>query len=324
MRRTILATLPVLAILSVATGCGRDDSPHSPATSSPAADASIAVGTDPIGITATGTGEVWVAVAGDDKVVRVAGAGGGSTAISVPGTPLRLRATRDGAALWATTFRNGSVVRVDPATGRITDEVPVGAGAEGVTEAFGSIWVAAQDAGLLTQVDPGRRTVRHKVDVGSGVRLVVAGAGALWLADHASGELVRVDPKTYRLRRADRVCDGPEDLVASGTTIWVTCSTGEELVAVRTTDLVVTSRVALDGTPDAITAAPDGSLLVALQDGPTLVRLDGATGAELSRTRLGKQEQLHDQANLDIAVTGDDAWITSPGNDRVLRTPWRG
>jgi hypothetical protein len=120
------------------------------------------------------------------------------------------------------------------------------------------------------------------------------------------------------------VCDGPEDLVAAGPTIWVTCSVTEELVALSAEDLSVAQRIPLDGTPDAITAAPDGSLLVVLQDGPTLVRLDGSTGQETSRTRLGKQKQLFDRANLDLVVTDDDAWITSFADGRVLRTPWRG
>ncbi len=325
MRRMVLTPLPILALLLVAA-CGQSDSPRSPATGgTTAAAAGVDVGQDPIGITAAPSGDLWVVLAGDRSVVRVDAADNSvSTAVPVPGTPLRVTAAEGGAALWVTAFTNGAVVRVDTATGTLTDKVLVGDGAEGVTEAFGSIWVAVQDDGLLVQVDPKTRKVVRKIDVGPGVRLVVAGTDALWLADHVTGAVIRVDPKTYRVRRGEAACDGPEDLVASGPTTWVTCSVSEELVGVSASDLSVSRRIPLAGTPDAITSAPDGSLLLVLQDGPTLVRLDSSTGAEISRTRLGEQKQLNDQANLDIAVTADDAWITSFAEDRVLRTPWAG
>jgi DNA-binding beta-propeller fold protein YncE len=185
------------------------------------------------------------------------------------------------------------------------------------------VWVAAQDAGLLVRVDPATRKVVHEVDVGQGVRLVVPGPDALWLDDQPGGTVVRVDPQTYEVRRSDHVCDGPEDLAVIGSTVWVTCSSGDEVVALGADDLRPTRRVALTGTPDAVTVAPDGSMLVALQDGPTLVRLDSSTGAEIGRTRLGKQPQLYDRANLDVTVTGEYAWVTSYADDSVFRTPWR-
>jgi len=322
MRRTALATAPLLGVLAL-SACGQADPPKRAAPTTEVN--SNVVGGNPVGIAASGTGDVWVVLPNGEKVVRVGAGDDPSTAeVPVPGTPLRVAIAEDGAAAWVTAFGEGTVVRVDTAGMQVTDHVPVGAGAEGVTEAFGDVWVAVQDDGLLVQVDPVRRKVVHKVDVGQGVRLVVAGPDALWLDDHLTGTVVRVDPTTYEVRRSDPVCDGPEDMVVAGTTVWLTCSVSEELVAVGADDLAVSQRVPLDGTPDAITTAPDGSLLVVLQDGPTLVRLDSATGAETSRTRLGTQKQLFDRANLDLVVTGDDAWITSFADGRVLRTPWQG
>ena len=311
-----------LALAGLLVGCGGQEKDPAAKTAPPTD--RVRVGTGPVGVTATASGDVWVAVAGADQVVRVS-AGGRRPEASVPvdGTPLRLTAEENGSALWVSAFRRGEVARVDATTARVTDRVAVGAGAEGVADAFGSVWVAVQDDGLLVRIDPVTRRVVRKVPVGSGVRLVVPGAGALWLDDHPGGSVVRVDPRTYRVSRSGHVCDGPEDVAVVGTTVWVTCSGSEELVALRADDLTTERRVALPGTPDAVTAAPDGSLLVALQDGPTLVRLDGASGSELSRTRLGKRPQLHDQANLDIAVDGDDAWVTSFSDGSVLRTRWR-
>jgi streptogramin lyase len=320
MRRNLLAALALLLLLG---GCGKGESPRS---EKPKTDvARIAVGPSPVGIAASASGDLWVVLADDDKVVRLRPGDTEPTAEApVPGTPLRLASAEDGAALWVTAFRAGEVVRVDTGTMKETDRLPVGAGAEGVAEAFGSIWVAAQDDGLLVQVDPASRKVVRKVDVGVGVRLVVPGPDALWLDDHVQGAVVRVDPKTFEVTHSDHVCDGPEDLVAAGQTIWVTCSTSEEVVALSATDLHVTKRIPLHGTPDAAIGAPDGSLLVVLQDGPTLVRLDASSGKELARTRLAAYKQLYDRSNLDLVVTGKDAWVTSFVGGSVFRTPWRG
>jgi streptogramin lyase len=329
MRRAVLATVTSLCLLLVAA-CGQDDSSKPRETSDasqktdPGTDNGTEVGTDPVGIAATPAGDVWVVLAGDDRLVRVeAGESEPVTEVEVGATPLRVTAAERGTALWVSAFGEGAVVRVDAATGTVTDRVPVGDGAEGVAEAFDSIWVAVQDDGLLVRVDPGTRKVVRKVDVGPGVRLVVPGPDALWLADHLNGVVVRVDATTHRVRRGETICSGPEDLAVAGPVVWVTCSVSEELVAVGASDLQPTKRVPLAGTPDAITTAPDGSLLVVLQKGPTLVRVDSTTGAELGRTSLGDRPQLHDEGNLDIVVTGDDAWITSFSDGRVLRTPWR-
>jgi len=277
-----------------------------------------------VGIAVTSSGDVWVVLADDDKVVRIGAGGTKPTAeMPVPGTPLRVTSAEDGASLWVTAFRAGEVARVDTSTLKVTDRLAVGAGAEGVAEAFGSVWVVAQDDGLLVQVDPVRRKVVRKVDVGVGVRLVVPGPDALWLDDHVAGAVVRVDPKTFQVVRSEHLCDGPEDLVAGSETVWVTCSASNELVALGAGDLQVTRRIRLGGTPDAITAAPDGSLLAVLQDGPTLVRLDASSGKELSRTRLAGYKQLYDRSNLDLVVTDQDAWVTSFVGGSVFRTPWR-
>ncbi|MGY2874607.1 streptogramin lyase [Marmoricola sp. URHA0025 HA25] len=319
MRRTLLAAVALLLLLG---GCGKSEAPRSPKPKTEVA--RVAVGTSPVGIAATASGDLWVVVADGDLLVRLRPGDSKPTAqVPVPGTPLRVTAAEGGAALWVTAFRAGAVVRVDTGTMKVTDRIAVGAGAEGVAEAFGSIWVVAQDDGLLVQVDPATRKVVHQVDVAPGVRLVVPGPDALWLDDHVAGAVVRVDPKTFAVVRSDHVCDGPEDVVAGSDTIWATCSVSQELVALSATDLQVTKRIPLRGTPDAITAAPDGSLLVVLQDGPTLVRLDGSSGKELSRTRLAGYKQLYDRSNLDLVVTGKDAWITSFVGGSVFRTPWQ-
>jgi len=324
MRTRVVAVLSVFGGV-VLGGCGQGGNATPSGTPHQAVVRQVDVGRGPIGIAASRSGDVWVASADGDRVLHLpAGGTRSDVQVAVSGTPLRLALAEDDATLWVSAFRTGEVVRVDTATQKVTDRIAVGAGTEGVAEAFGSVWVVAQDDGLLARIDPATRKIVQKVEVGKGVRLVVPGADALWLDDQPGGTVVRVDPQSYTVKRSGHICDAPEDLAVVGGTVWVTCSSGDELVAFSPTNLQVIRHVRLTGTPDAITAAPDGSLLVVLQDGPTLVRLDGASGAELSRTRLGRHPQLRDQANLDVAITGKDAWVTSYSHGSVFRLAWGG
>lgn len=306
----------VMVVLAVAlTGCGggrpSGDSP------TPAAD-EVAVGAAPVGLAAGPDGSVWVVSTGDDTVSRIrSGAKRPDLTVEVAGVPLRVAVGYD--AVWVTSFEGDEVVRLDEGTGKATDHVAVGKGAEGVSVAFGAVWVVAQDDGRLVRVDPRTRRITRRTDVGAGVRLVVAGPDALWLNDYPGGEVVRVDPRTGAVRRSGRVCAGPQDLVETSDRVWVTCSLGNELVVLDPRTLRVREHHALPGTPDALAEGPGGTLLVVVQEGPALVTVDPATGRVTSTTRLGKEPQLHDQANLDLVVTGDLAWVSSFREDVVHR-----
>src|SRR4051794_28300547 len=154
MRTRVLAVSMLLGSVVVAA-CGQADAPAHGRTTHAVAVHQVDVGRGPIGTTAGRSGDVWIASAGDDRVLHLrAGAARSDVQVAVPGTPLRLVLAGQDGALWVSAFRSGEVVRVDTATHRVTDRVAVGAGAEGVADAFGSVWVAAQDDGLLVRIDP--------------------------------------------------------------------------------------------------------------------------------------------------------------------------
>jgi streptogramin lyase len=50
---------------------------------------------------------------------------------------------------------DGRLLRIDPASDRVTDSIPVGDGAEAVAVGSGRVWVASYRAGTLWQFDPG-------------------------------------------------------------------------------------------------------------------------------------------------------------------------
>jgi streptogramin lyase len=314
MPRLLNRRLVAVLALVLLAGCGSTKAADHKADAEAGA---VTVPDGPVGLTADDSGAVWVASARDNAVSRIpAGASKPDLRVDVA-VPLRLTAAEG--AVWATSFENGTLLRIDTLGGTVTDRIPVGNGAEGLLSAFGAIWAVAQDDGRLVRVDPTTRAVSQRIVVGLGVRLVKASPDALWLNDYPNNRLVRVDPTSGRVTKSGHVCDGPQDMASYDEVIWVTCSTGNELVSVDTKTLQVSQRVPLAGTPDAIAAGPNGNLLVVLQDGPTLARVDPETGRTKARTKLGKQAQLHDQANLDLATTDGRVWVSSFLEGKVYR-----
>ena len=107
--------------------------------------------------------------------------------------------------------------------------------------------------------------------------------------------------------------------------VWVTCTLSDELVALDATTLAAASTsVPVEGSPDSVAATADGRLVVVAEEGPTLVMVDPATATVTSETVLGEEQALDDRANLDLALVGDEAWVSSFNADRVYHLPLPG
>jgi YVTN family beta-propeller protein len=208
--------------------------------------ASVPVGRAPSGL-AVGAGAVWVSRRSDGAVVRIDPAAnrvvatipvgrapgalavaGGIVWVALPGSGLgRIDpgsnqatmvpvarccdgelAAGDG-ALWVANRGDGTLVRVDPATGRVaarvllprtTDQRPhrVAVGDE-------AVWVTSAGArrgtaNLLWRVDPASNQVNGTLDLGptSGGGIpnrVAAGDGAVWVGGMTKGSIVRLEPE---------------------------------------------------------------------------------------------------------------------------------
>jgi YVTN family beta-propeller protein len=91
-----------------------------------------------------------------------------------------------------------SVGVIDPRSGDLVAEVPVGAGPVAVAVAAGDVWVANGGDQTLSRVDPRRRSVVGTVGTGRVPADVALGGGAVWVANATTGNTVaavsRIDP----------------------------------------------------------------------------------------------------------------------------------
>jgi virginiamycin B lyase len=167
--------------------------------------ATIPVGRAPGAMTVAG-GVVWVALPGGG-LGRIDPANNRPTMVRVPRCCAGELAAGEG-ALWVANQRDGTLVRVDAATGRVAARVLLPRTTEQqphrVAVGDGAVWVTSAGArrgtaNLLWRVDPVSNQVTGALDLGptsaGGIpNSVAAGNGAVWVGGSTKGSIVRLQP----------------------------------------------------------------------------------------------------------------------------------
>ena len=98
----------------------------------------------------------------------------------------------------AIVVRPDSVAVIDPDSGRVVDDVPVGARPEALAGNARSVWVANVADGTVSQIDTtGKRRAETIIPPAEmGVEGLAVGGGSAWIADSGSGRAVRLDAES--------------------------------------------------------------------------------------------------------------------------------
>jgi YVTN family beta-propeller protein len=102
-------------------------------------------------------------------------------------------------ALWVTQlprgddFDNGLLLRIDPATNRVTARTPLGFGPGDTCVAGGSVWALNGTDGTVSQIDPSTARVRRTIDIGGTQDSALAcGFGSVWATQFNESAVVRI------------------------------------------------------------------------------------------------------------------------------------
>jgi YVTN family beta-propeller protein len=128
-------------------------------------------------LVAAGAGAIWV-VGGRALWQIDAGSQRVGAAIRLPFVPQAVAAGNG--AVWLIDRSGDAVVRVDPATHRLT-RIRVGRQPAAVAAGPGSVWVANRGDGTVSRIDPSRNAVVRTIRVGSQPIDLVVGLGAVWV-----------------------------------------------------------------------------------------------------------------------------------------------
>jgi streptogramin lyase len=95
--------------------------------------------------------------------------------------------------VWTLNQGDGSLTRLDPASGEVVTTISAQVIGEGgdITTGLGSVWVRGSDF-LLTSVDPGTNAVDARYGPPSGSGGVIVASGAVWLSAHFVGKVWRL------------------------------------------------------------------------------------------------------------------------------------
>jgi YVTN family beta-propeller protein len=177
----------------------------------------IPVGNGPAGIVYA-AGSVWVANTGDRTITRIdADSGRPTKPLSIAATELAFGA----GTLWSSQRTANRVVRINPKTGSVVAEIPVGNGPTGLAYGSGGGWVANSLDGTVSRIDPTTNSVTGLIATGDGPTAVAVGAGSVWVSHQFGGTLAQIDPRTNRVTRQIGVGNGPLGVAISNDTVLV-------------------------------------------------------------------------------------------------------
>ena len=325
-RHVALVAAAVITVAAVVTVQARQQASEevvSQPTSFGRVAASIRIGGQLSVVRADAAG-VWVQR--DREVVRVDPRTNRVTArlpMSPPGS--ELGAVGDG-SLWLTQVAQGTVTRVDPATGRTvaTIRVPGAEAPRGIEVAVGpsAVWVAYDlglGGGIIARVDPATNTVAATVripDLAGG--LAIGDRAVLVWTGTRSSVAYQIDPATNRVAAKVPVCRGTNAVASGAGTFWITCDEGT-LLRVDPVAHRVAASVGLGGQAgSAGWVAADGSVVWVANLGDTLFRVDSR-----SNTIVGSGSVTGPGGGYITGLTvGSDAvWLTTSQGTLVRFDP---
>jgi DNA-binding SARP family transcriptional activator/streptogramin lyase len=137
--------------------------------------------------------------------------------------------------VWVANAQDGTVDRLDPATGELM-RTPIGIGTADLSDiavGFGSVWVADGNGGTVTQIDPRINQVEstnpphaRPTVAPTPVFYVAVDSHHVWAT--RGKQLLRIDPRRNRIE--NRVTVGtPTGLATGGDYVWVTTLSGQLL-----------------------------------------------------------------------------------------------
>ncbi len=213
-----------------------------------------------------------------------------------------------------------SVAEIDPESGLVVADVPVGVRPEALAADDGSVWVANVADGTVMQIDMGKRRVVATIAPDVEVDGLAVGAGSAWIADSRRGEAVRVDADLGTVgdsvplptsTTTGRLSGTRRAAVLGGGSLWVASTQLAEVLRVDARKRRVTDRIDVGNDPAGL-AVTDGAVWVADSTDNTVHRIATPTGVVTDTIPLGNGPGP-------IAAGEGAVWVANSRDDTVSR-----
>jgi virginiamycin B lyase len=182
-------------------------------------------------------------------------------------------------SLWIPNCGDGSMVRAEAKTGKMTATLPVGAPMvrAGIAATADSVWAFTDGRGTLSRIDPVQNMVVAEFRVFPDCNSLSFGETALWLTCPAENKVLRVDPATNLIDKTIEVSERPVALTIGETSVWVLCEKDGKIDRIdpKTNKVTKTIELGAPATAGAISIG-EGSLWVSMTNFP-LTRIDAVS-----------------------------------------------
>ncbi len=169
---------------------------------------------------------VWLA--GGRRLIRVDASSGEIVSnVSLPVAVDGLATA--GSSVWAVSSSARVVLRLDPLTAEVRDQISMAATGSGrqtlaISTDADFVWVLNGDARTVAKIDPDLHEVveNYRLDLGRGSLALAAGAGVAWVSNAFDGTVTRIDGATNEVASiAVSGNSSPKDVAVAGGLVWV-------------------------------------------------------------------------------------------------------
>jgi YVTN family beta-propeller protein len=205
------------------------------------------------------------------------------------------------------------LVGVRPGSGRVAMAKPMGGAPAAVCAGAGSVWVADSSDGTVSRIDPATGVTVDRIPVGGNPASIACGDGAVWVANTDGASVLRLNPTAEAVTQTISLGGANPDALAFGAgRLWVADSSARALYVIdpATATRALRRRVPLDVRPAAIVFGV-GAFWVAGYDSATVVKLDPASGRVEGRVNVGAGPDSLAVAHGDLWVANSLAGTVS-------------
>jgi YVTN family beta-propeller protein len=244
-------------------------------------------------------------------------------------------------SIWAALADGQRIVRIDPATlkvtATITNPLPVEWSPE-IAYGDGAVWLSdaipgvgsVSPTGALVRIDPATNAVVATVPVGRSPEGIAFTAGAVWTANHRSDQPQdAAPPHTFSVSKVDvasntatgsvvvetradtgdswaNFCCGPQGAAAGAGSVWVEDATTNQVSRIDPVTNVVTAQIANPGHLGCGNMAADDTSVWLTEgcDSPGLWRIDPASNSVTTTIRLPG-------AGGDVQIGFGSVWVST-------------
>jgi YVTN family beta-propeller protein len=220
----------------------------------------------------------------------------------------------DATSIWVAEPSAGAVVRIDRASRRVEDTVPLDGSPSALAIGGGSVWAASVPGNTVDRIDQGTERIADRIRLpgDASVAALAYGFGRLWVADPHNAELLAYDPATDRpTARPFGIDVDPSALAVGAGAVWIAdYEHGQvEEVDPRSGADLGTANV---GAGPAAIAVGAGAVWVANSLDNTVSRIDAASSTAGPKIPVGDDP-------VALAVSGSSVSVANEYTSTVSR-----